>query len=249
MAFAAAAYEEKASRHALVIGNKSYLKAPLRNSINDANAMTAKLRKLGFEVRRYVDLDADGLAQAIADFYSSLPANDDGSTVALFYYAGHAVQLNHRNYLVPLGISFDSPDAFILTAYDMNVLFRRIPARDDLQNIVVLDSCRNNPFPALGERAGDGLAPVRAPPGTLIAYATEPGNVALDGRGKHGVYTKHLLKHLHRRIEIEEVLKRVRKGVSRETSNRQVPWEHSSLVREVFINPPRNREVPDLVTF
>jgi uncharacterized caspase-like protein len=98
-------------------------------------------------------------------------------------------------------------------------------------------------------KINDGLAPIRAPVGTLIAYSTEPGATASDGKGKNGLYATHLLKHMDDKIPIEEVFKKVRKGVAKQSKNRQIPWEHSSLLWDVFINAPLNKEVPDLLTY
>ena len=236
-------------RHALVIGNQSYPTAPLRNPINDANAISEKLTKLGFSVTQATDTNLTALEAIVAEFYAGLSEGSPGGTLALVYYAGHAVQINNRNYLVPVDVSPETPAAFLRGLYDINDLFAQIPGVADLQSVIVLDACRNNPFAGLDALVDDGLAPLRAPSGTLIAFATEPGSTAEDGEGRNGVYTAHLLKHLARKIPIEDVLKRVRRGVARETRKRQIPWEHSSLLEEVYVNPPRNREVPDLISF
>ncbi len=236
-------------RYALVIGNQAYATAPLKNPINDADAMAEKLASLDFDVKSVADSDLETLQSAIADFYAQIQPSDSRKSLALVYYAGHAVQINNRNYLVPVDVPADRPAKFLAGIYDINSLFEQIPRLSAIQNIVILDACRNNPFTALNELVADGLAPLRAPAGTLIAFATEPGSVALDGEGRNGVYTKHLLKHLERKVPIEDVLKRVRRGVAKETRNQQIPWEHSSLLEDVYVNPPRNRQVPDLITF
>lgn len=243
------AMENPKTRYALVIGNQNYTTAPLRNPISDATAISSKLEALGFNVSLHTDTDLAGLAQAILEFYRSIPKGRQKDVMALVYYAGHAVQLEGRNYLVPLGTSYSSPEMFIDGLYNLNSLFSSMPLLAELQSVVILDACRNNPFKDLGNLVEDGLAPFRAPAGTLIAFATEPGGTAMDGRGKNGVYTKHLLKHMQRAIPVEEVLKRVRRGVARETKKQQIPWEHSSLLHDTYINPPKNRQVPELVTF
>lgn len=248
-AYHSGAQDQPKTRYALVIGNQSYEQAPLRNPIADATAIATKLDGLGFKVTRALDTTLADLDSAISSFYRSIPRKQQKNTVALIYYAGHAVQLEGRNYLVPLGASYTDPKDFIAGLYNLNALFQSIPLMAELQNIVILDSCRNNPFSALGNMIDDGLAPLKAPAGTLIAFATEPGSAAMDGRGKNGVYTKHLLKHIQRPIPVEEVFKRVRRGVTRETRKRQIPWENSSLLNDTFINPPKNRQIPELVTF
>ncbi len=249
IASSALGFEEREVRYALVIGNQAYATAPLKNPINDATAMGDKLEALGFVVTTVADSSLETLQSAIVDFYAAIQPGSSQKSLALVYYAGHAVQINNRNYLVPVDVTADSAAAFLAGLYDINALFERIPRLNALQNIVILDACRNNPFRALNNLVADGLAPLRAPAGTLIAFATEPGSVALDGEGRNGVYTKHLLKHLGRKVPLEDVLKRVRRGVAKETRNQQIPWEHSSLLEDVYVNPPRNRQVPDLITF
>lgn len=247
------AYEDKTERFALVIGNQNYAKSPLKNAINDAQAMSASLTELGFRVNTLIDSQAVDLKNSVQKFYADIQRVKSGQALALFYYAGHAIQIEHRNYLVPLNMQFSSRENFRASLFDLNSLFVEIAKLADTQNIVILDACRNNPF---GEMAAGedntisaGLAPLKAPSGTLIAYATEPGGVASDGRAKNGIYTKYLLRHIGKEISVEEVFKKVRKGVATETRHQQIPWEHSSLLHEVFINPPRNRQVPDIIVF
>ncbi len=242
-------FTEQEQRYALVIGNQTYATAPLGNPINDATAMSERLASLGFAVTTVADSTLETLQTAVADFYKAVQPDETRKALALVYYAGHAVQINNRNYLVPVDVQAHRAATFLAGIYDINTLFEQMPRLGDLQNIVILDACRNNPFRALNNLVADGLAPLRAPAGTLIAFATEPGSVALDGEGRNGVYTKHLLKHLSRKVPIEDVLKRVRRGVAKETRNQQIPWEHSSLLEDVYVNPPPNRQVPDLITF
>ena len=248
------AYEERPALHALVIGNNAYPMAPLRNSVNDANAIAVQLEDQGFAVTTLRDIGAAELRGAVERFYQGLEADEAERVVGLVYYAGHAVQINHRNYLVPLDIQFGDPERFIEGLFDINTLLSSIPTSGDIQSIIILDACRDNPFAGMdgldeSVRINDGLAPIRAPVGTLIAYSTEPGATASDGRGRNGLYATHLLKHMDDKLPVEEVFKKVRKGVARQSRNRQVPWEHSSLLWDVYINAPLNKEVPDLVTF
>ena len=114
--------------------------------------------------------------------------------------------------------------------------------------MVILDACRNNPFPT-GKRGGAGLAKVAVPSGTLIAYATEPGNVASDGKGKNGTYTSALLRYITQSETAEVLFKKVRKEVLSVTNNRQTPWEHSSLIEKFYFIPPSNEEIPDIPSF
>jgi uncharacterized caspase-like protein len=248
------AMEGKTHRFALVIGNQNYTSSPLLNPINDAQAIATDLTTIGFDVDTVFDANGTNLKQNIENFYSKVAANKGKNILAVVYYAGHAIQVQHRNYIVPIDVKLGSYNDLLSTLYDINHLFRQIPQAPNMQNVIILDACRNNPFGEFKNNNGmpiiaDGLAPLRAPPGTLIAYSTEPGSVAFDGKGKNGIYTKHLLEHINDKITVEEVFKKVRKGVAKETRKQQVPWEHSSLFGAVYINPPRNREVPELMTF
>lgn len=248
------AYEERPALHALVIGNNAYPMAPLRNSINDANAIAEQLEAQGFSVTTVRDVGEEELQSQVEQFYGRLENENEERVVGLVYYAGHAVQINHRNYLVPLDIQFGDPERFLDGLFDINLLLSSIPESGNIQSIIILDACRDNPFAGMegiseSVKINDGLAPIRAPVGTLIAYSTEPGATASDGKAKNGLYATHLLKHMDDKIPVEEVFKKVRKGVARQSNNRQIPWEHSSLLWDVFINSPLNKEVPELITY
>lgn len=247
------ATDNDVQRFALVIGNKNYANAPLKNALNDANSIGDSLTELGFKVSLIADSNLPELKQAVTEFYSAVKTDTNAKKLALIYYAGHAIQVNQHNYIVPLGHTFENYHEFISGLYQINNLFAQINQTQSLQSIIILDACRNNPFenqPVLDTaKISNGLAPVKAPFNTMIAFATEPGGVAADGRRKNGIYTKHLLRHLWRPINVEEVFKRVRTGVTKETRNKQIPWEHSSLLTEVFFNPPKNRDIPDLMVF
>jgi uncharacterized caspase-like protein len=244
------AAENTPGRFALVVGNKNYAVAPLKNTINDASAIAEKLESIGFEVTLLTDVTKEYFVDQVNRFYESVQRSESVDSLAMFYYAGHAVQIDHRNYLVPLDFNFNDAALFMDGLIDINDLFAQIPPVLNLQNIVILDACRDNPFDNEADVAiADGLAPLRAPSGTLIAYSTEPGNVAGDGKGQHGTYTKYLLRHLSKRITVEEVFKKVRKDVIKATRKQQIPWEHSSLTHDVFVNPPKNRKMPDLMSF
>jgi len=255
VACSSAIAQDENSRYALVIGNKNYPQVPLSNPINDAESIAKNLAELNFEVTLLVDLGYETLSQNIEKYYRKIQINNDKKAIVFFYYAGHAIQINHRNYLVPLDVQFGDNKKFMAGLYDINKIFSHIPKRYGLQNIIILDACRNNPFKKKASDGADdlvisdGLAPLRAPVGTIIAYSTEPGSSASDGKGRNGIYTKHLLNYIQEMISIEEVFKKVRKSVVEETNNQQTPWEHSSLLEDVYINPPRNRDIPDLISF
>jgi uncharacterized caspase-like protein len=250
----AQAYEESPERYALVIGNTSYPSAPLVNPVNDARAIAKKLESQDFAVTLVLDADSDELSSAISLFYQGIESEKSlKRIVSMVYYAGHAMQIKHRNYLVPIDFSFADSKELYNGLFDVNELLENIPDIANMQNILIMDACRDNPFKDIngidGEQINDGLAPMRAPVGTLIAYATEPGSVASDGEGENGLYTSHLLEHMGDKITIEEVFKKVRKGVAKESKKSQIPWEHSSLYEDVYINSPPNREVPELMSF
>lgn len=246
----AKAVKQKLERFALVIGNQNYKASPLNNALNDATAISDALVELGFRVFTTKDANAATMASAIEDFYQYTKNHPSTNKLAVVYYAGHALQINQANYLIPLDIEFDSEDSFIASLYHLSDLFSQMQNTAGLQNIVILDACRDNPFKGrFDSSVAQGLAPVKAPAGTLIAFATEPGGLASDGGGRNGVYTKHLLRYLPESITVEEIFKKVRTGVAKDTRNRQIPWEHSSLLNDVYFSPPKNKNLPNIVVF
>ncbi len=219
-------------RLALVIGNSAYAATPLRNPVNDATAIAKALREFGFEVIERHDADRRQMRQALREFADTLRQQRG---VGLFYYAGHGVQVNGRNYLIPVGADirreFEVPDE----ALDARSVLRAMRLADNGLNIVILDACRNNPFARSFRSVTEGLARMDAPTGSLIAYATAPGRVARDGPGEHGLYTAALLKHVREPgRKVEDVLKQVRLEVRRATGGEQVPWESTSLVGDFY---------------
>lgn len=217
------------SRVALVIGNAAYADAPLDNPGRDARAVAELLRSLGFAVHEVLDADLSAMRQAVARSRATL--NGQRGT-GLLYYAGHGLQLDWRNYLVPLGarlVSADDVPARTLGVHEVVEAWRAAGTRT---NVVVLDACRDNPFGTIS--SGRGLAPLDAPPGTFFAYATAPGAVASDGAvGGHGLYTRYLLQELRQPDRpIEALFKRVRLQVRMASNGRQVPWESTSLEEE-----------------
>ena len=223
-------------RIALVIGNAAYDEAPLRNPVNDARAMTRALKRVGFQVTSLENASREAMEQAIVDFTSRLQTDAAG----LFYYAGHGVQLRGRNYLIPVDANIDSERQVRVESVDVNLLLEELEYARNRVNVVILDACRNNPFERRLRGTSRGLAAIDAARGTLIAYATAPGSVAMDGDGVNGLYTEELLDALMvPGLSVEEVFKRVRGGVAKRTNDRQIPWESSSLVGEfVFHQSP-----------
>ncbi|RLD51991.1 MAG: hypothetical protein DRI94_04470 [Bacteroidetes bacterium] len=220
-------------RLALVIGNGEYLLSPLKNPVNDAQLMAEELRKLGFDVMSFTDLSQNDMKSKIREFGNKLSKQKG---VGLFYYAGHGIQLNGENYLVPVSAVINKEQDVELEAVNLKrVLGEMDYAQNDL-NIVILDACRNNPFArSFRSGGGNGLASTTAPKGTFIAYATAPGSVASDGTGENGLYTQELVKALEQPgSKIEDVFKAVRNNVYKMSNEMQVPWENSSIFGDFY---------------
>lgn len=224
-------------RVALVIGNGAYPGAPLLNPANDAKDMAVELRKLGFTVIERINANQKEMHRSITKFGESLSKD----SVALFYYAGHGMQVRGKNYLIPVDAEIATENAVRSESVDVDGLLDQLTVSD--LNLVILDACRNNPFErkfrALG---GAGLAQMDAPKGTLIAYATAPGKTASDGEGRNGLFTGELLRQMRvPGLTIEQVLKNVRREITKATRDNQTPWESSSLTGDFyFTNTVRN---------
>lgn len=225
-----------AAKVALVIGNANYQSIPLDNPKNDAVDMSEALKALGFDVDLHTDLDRSGMRKAIRVFGEKLRRADTG----LFYYAGHGIQINGRNYLVPLKNDVSSADEVQDESIDASAVLRKMEAAGNKTNIVILDACRNNPFARSFRSLEQGLARMDGPEGSFIAYATSPGSVAADGKGRNGMYTKYLLEALNKPgISIEQTFKWVRNAVKNATDGKQIPWESSSLMGEFVFRADR----------
>ena len=227
-------------RVALVIGNSNYAAVTqLRNPKNDAADMAAALRKLGFDVVEGTDVTRRGMDEVIRAFGRKL----DGADLALFFYAGHGLQVGGRNYLVPIDAKLERAGDLALDAVDVGVVLAQMEAEKRV-NLVLLDACRDNPLArslarSMGTRSasvGQGLATIQSAIGTMIAYATQPENVALDGEGRNSPFTTALLKHIVTPgADITIVMRRVRADVIAATKEKQVPWDHSSLTGDVVL--------------
>lgn len=222
------------ARIALVIGNGAYLNAPLKNPPNDARDMAAALQNLGFSVTLLVDGDFAGMNRAIRDFGNAIRRTD---AVALFYFSGHGVQYQGANYLIPAHADVEGADELPYSAVNAEQVYAKMEESGAKTNLIILDACRNNPFPG-SERALDrGLAVVSnvQPPRSLIVYSTAPGKTAQDGEGRNGVFTTALLKHLaDPGLDAELMIRRVREDVIASTAGAQVPWNNSSITGEGF---------------
>jgi uncharacterized caspase-like protein len=220
-------------RVALVIGNTSYETSPLLNSVNDARDMAQALSDFGFEVIFKENLSQREMKQSIRVFGDRISQGG----VGLFYFAGHAVQVKGHNYLIPVGTRISNEGEVENEAIDIGLVLTQMESAKNSMNIMILDACRNNPFPRHLRSLSKWLAPIDAPCGTLIAYATAPGAEAMDGRGRNGLYTQELLKAMRTPgLSIEEIFKRVRIAVQRLTYGRQTPWESSSLISDFYFS-------------
>jgi uncharacterized caspase-like protein len=230
-------------RVALVIGNSNYLSTPrLGNPRNDAADMTATLTRLGFQVIEGFDLDKAAFDMKVREFAAVLK----GAELAVFFYAGHGLQVSGRNYLVPVDAKVTTLSALDVEMVNLD-LVHRIMEREAQTSVLFFDACRDNPLArnlarAMGARStevGPGLAAVEGGIGTLISFSTQPGNVALDGRGRNSPFAGALVRHLAAsRDDLSAILIAVRNDVVKETARRQVPWEHSALTGRVYFRPP-----------
>jgi hypothetical protein len=217
-------------RVALLIGNAAYEgEARLKNPVNDATDLAAVLRELGFEVTLKLDADWREMDVAIEEFEKRLSRGG----VALFYFAGHGIETGTgKNYLIPTRSEITEERDLRRNAIEANNIVERMEKAGSLVNIIILDACRNNPLARSWRSARTGgLAPMSTTgEGTFLAYATGPGRVALDGNGRNGVFTKHLIDNLRTgESDLDGVFNRVIAGVLAETKRSQVPWKVSSL--------------------
>jgi hypothetical protein len=229
------------NRVALVIGQSAYRTvAALPDPANDAKMMTELLTSARFEVTAVADASQTDMRRAIADFIDKL--NSKGSdTVALVYYAGHGLQVDGENFLLPVDVSVLHETDVPLQGVRLNDLLNSLAMIPSKTRIVMLDACRDNPFPELEKTIGHGLALVdtkSGAAGSFISFSTSPGAVAEDGTGADSPYTTALLAAAHEPgLTIEEALKRVRVSVNRATDGRQTPWDSSSLTTDFYFFP------------
>ncbi|MEE9337867.1 MAG: caspase domain-containing protein [Methylococcaceae bacterium] len=220
---------------ALVIGNSNYDSIPLANPVNDAVDIAKKLKLLGFEVIHRNDLTRKQMRNVFREFGEKLKTK--GGT-GIFFYAGHGMQVSGKNYLIPIGADIQSEFEVPDESVEADLLLRALDDAKNSLNIVVLDACRDNPFSRSFRSSVKGLARMEGGTGTLIAYSTGPGHVAMDGQGRNSPYTKHLLKYMTQAgLSIEQVFKRVRVGVEEDSEGKQTPWETSSLRGDFYFVP------------
>ncbi len=229
-------------RVALVIGNSAYKHTPtLDNPRNDANDVAAALKGFGFEIVEGYDLDKAGMDRTVRSFAAALQGADTG----VFFYAGHALQVQGQNYLVPVDAELSAAAALDFEMVRLDLVQRTMETHART-NILFLDACRDNPLSrnlarSMGTRSagiGKGLANMEAGVGTLISFSTQPGNVALDGSGRNSPFAGALVRNMRASSDdLSTLLIAVRNDVMRATGNKQIPWEHSSLTGRFYFNP------------
>jgi hypothetical protein len=219
-------------RVALIVGNSAYTSVPqLANPANDARLMARTLSGVGFELiggGAQVNLDKAKFEAAVHDFGLALP----GAEVALFYYAGHGLQVQGVNWLVPLDANPTRPQDLDFQMIDASLVLKQMEGAGTKLNIMILDACRNNPFGGRGLRGTQsGLAQMQAPEGTLISYATQPGNTAADGAGADSPYTMALSDAMKQPgLDVLRMFNRIGVAVKQSTGGQQQPWLSSSPI-------------------
>lgn len=236
------------NRLALVIGESAYRSVPpLPNPANDAKAVSEVLTGLGFEVSVASDLSQKEMREAISSFAARV-ASKGPDSIALVFYAGHGVQIDGESYLVPIDVAPKREADIPILAVRLDDVLNALTSIPNRMRIVLLDSCRNDPFPDVSKTAAHGLAIVDAKigtPGTFLSFSTSPGAEADDGAGSHSPYTAALLPALKEKgIPIEETFKRVRVVVNKATDGRQTPWDSSSLTENFEFIPDPDHPAP-----
>ena len=221
---------EKGRRVALILGNAAYKDLPLVNTRNDAHVMAAALKQIDFEVLSVIDGDFEAMSSGIRKFLASAQE----STVSLIYFAGHGIEVNGRNFLVATDVDMTSPQSVLGRSVDVTDMLATLGTVTRNTKIIILDACRENPFPEKFKRQQQGLAQIEAPIETFIAFSTSPGKVAEDGTGKNSPYTRSLAgKLVQPGANLEAIFREVRKSVVTDTNGRQTPWENTSLTTDV----------------
>ncbi|HYA13234.1 MAG TPA: caspase family protein [Syntrophales bacterium] len=237
---------ETERRTALVVGNSNYESLPLKNQVNDASDMALALQKVGFTVVLKNNADLQTMEEAIEDFGNKLKQGG----VGLFYYAGHGLQVNGINYLVPIRAKIVKETDVKYKAVDIGRVLDEMSNANNGLNIVILDACRDNPLTRSFRSANRGLAIIStAPTGTFIAYSTGPGQVAQDGERRNSPFTAALIESIKiPDIPVEQVFKRVRQKMDTSSGGKHVPWELSSIKGDFYFNPPAKAAVAEITT-
>lgn len=219
-------------RTALVIGNSNYKSSLLKNPVNDATDMSRVLKQLGFSVILKINAGRRDMMDALNEFGRNLVRSEIG----IFYFAGHGMQIDNTNYLIPVGARVESESDVMYEGVEAGRILGKMKDAGNRLNVVILDACRNNPFARSFRASSQGLAKMDAPPGSILAYATSPGSLAEDGSGRNGVYTGSLLKNLiDPGLTVQELFNQTGLDVMQKTSRKQVPWVSSTPVPRFFL--------------
>lgn len=239
-------------RKALIIGNNSYTRNPLKNCVNDANDLDDKLRTLDFQVKKGINCTREKLVLLIKEFRNSIQQQD----LVLFYFAGHGVQYNGQNFLLPVDAEdqIEEDEDIETTSINAQITLDRVAVKTSYITILILDCCRIYKLPSDGKyRGGEagiaGLHDMKPPWGSLIQFASGPGSIALDvsSGNNNGLYTKHLLKHIDTpNVDLESILKIVNGGVFLESHRKQIPQYVSTIMipEPIYLNKQDPKQPP-----
>ncbi len=232
-------------RYALIIGNSDYQTSPLKNPENDARLMGETLREAGFKLigdEAHTNLTREQMLEQILAFNKILRHS---KAVGLFYFAGHGVQIEGENYLVPINAPLDDAEVSRIYSVSLGEVLKGMESAHNEMNLIILDACRNNPFKGRSRSLTRGLKLVSAPSGTLIWYATRPGEVAADGDGEHGPFTQALTNSIKvSGRNADEVLRATINEVESQTNRAQTPWQEGFLREEFYFTPPKAVQPP-----
>ncbi|MDR2951666.1 MAG: caspase family protein, partial [Treponema sp.] len=240
--FCSIAYAQQ--KYALVIGNGNYTSlGKLRNPVNDAEDVAAVLSDLGFNVEKVLDGDLDRMESAVLRLKNRLSVSKN--TYGFLFYAGHGVQSNGLNYLIPVGASIPSEGSLRERSMSVQWMLGEINDAGNELNVVVLDACRDNPF--IWARSGSrGLTVIgNQPADSIVVYATSAGSVAQDGTGRNGLFTSHLLKNLKTPgLEVTEIFRRTGFDVSDASNRKQVPAVSVQFFGTAYFSKPVVAQAP-----
>ena len=221
-------------KFALVVGNGAYTEGRLANPTKDALLMGETLKSLGFTLvggRAHTDITKEDLSLQIIELGDQLKRTRG---VGVFYFAGHGMQIDGQNYLIPIGAKLDREEHIKIYGVSMDEVMSQMEGAQNRLNLIVLDACRNNPFTSAYRSATRGLKLQSAPGGTMILYSTRPGKVSLDGDGKNSPFTRALTKQMRTPgLKLEEVMRATINDVETETKGQQTPWQEG-FVRESY---------------
>ena len=227
-------------RYALIIGNSDYQTSPLKNPENDARLMGETLREVGFKLigeEAHTNLNKEQMLEQILAFNRTLRRS---KAIGLFYFAGHGVQIEGENYLIPINAPLDDAEVSRIYSVSLGEVLRGMESAHNEMNLIILDACRDNPFKGRSRSLTRGLKLVSAPSGTLIWYATRPGEVAADGDGEHGPFTQALTDSIKiSGRDADEVLRATINKVESQTNRTQTPWQEGFLRKEFYFTPPK----------